>query len=58
MKILLVGNYRYSHQQSMQRFADLMRELLTAAGHHIFMWHFCAPAIKAMGSAFPSQIDT
>ena len=35
MKILLVGNYLHSHQQSMQRFADLMRELLTAAGHEV-----------------------
>jgi glycosyltransferase involved in cell wall biosynthesis len=35
MKILLVGNYIHSHQQSMQRFAELMRELLTAAGHEV-----------------------
>ena len=35
MKILLVGNYIHSRQQSMQRFADLMRELLTAAGHEV-----------------------
>ncbi|MGB5235696.1 MAG: hypothetical protein WBN85_11060 [Candidatus Macondimonas sp.] len=28
MKILLVGNYIHIRQQSMQRFADLMRELL------------------------------
>ena len=35
MKILLLGNYIHSRQQSMQRFADLMRELLTAAGHEV-----------------------
>jgi glycosyltransferase involved in cell wall biosynthesis len=35
MKILLIGNYTHSQQQSMQRFADLMRELLTAAGHEV-----------------------
>ena len=35
MKILLVGNYHHSHQQSMQRFADLTCELLTAAGHEV-----------------------
>jgi len=35
MKILLIGNYIHSGQQSMQRFADLMCELLTAAGHEV-----------------------
>ena len=35
MKILLIGNYIHSRQQSMQRFADLMCELLTAAGHEV-----------------------
>ena len=35
MKVLLLGNYVHSRQQSMQRFADLMRELLTAAGHEV-----------------------
>jgi len=35
MKVLLVGNYLHNHQQSMQRFAELMRELLTAAGHEV-----------------------
>lgn len=35
VKILLIGNYAHSHQQSMQRFAALMRELLTAAGHEL-----------------------
>jgi len=35
LKILLIGNYLHSHQQSMQRFADLLRELLTAAGHEV-----------------------
>lgn len=35
MKILLIGNYIHSHQQSMQRFADLMHTLLTAAGHEV-----------------------
>ncbi len=33
MKILLIGNYAYLRQQSMQRFADMLREQLTAAGH-------------------------
>ena len=35
MKILLIGNYIHNHQQSMQRFAELMRELLMAAGHEV-----------------------
>lgn len=35
MKILLVGNYENLRQQSMQRFADMLREGLTAAGHEI-----------------------
>lgn len=35
MKILLIGNYAHSQQQSMQRFADLMFELLTASGHEV-----------------------
>jgi hypothetical protein len=39
MKILLLGNYLHSRQQSMQRFADLMRELLTAVGTRS-LWSF------------------
>ena len=35
MKILLVGNYENLRQQSMQRFAEMLREGLTAAGHEV-----------------------
>jgi glycosyltransferase involved in cell wall biosynthesis len=35
MKVLLVGNYVHSGQQSMQRFSGLMRKLLEAAGHDV-----------------------
>lgn len=35
MKILLVGNYENLHQQSMQRFAEMLRAGLTAAGHEV-----------------------
>ena len=33
MKILLIGNYRLSEQESMQRFAELVLRMLKAAGH-------------------------
>lgn len=32
MRILLIGNYSYAQQQSMQRFSDLMQTLLLEAG--------------------------
>ena len=35
MKILLIGNYENLHQQSMQRFAEMLREGLTTAGHEV-----------------------
>jgi glycosyltransferase involved in cell wall biosynthesis len=35
MKILLIGNYVYSYQESMQRFASVLQEGLTAAGHKV-----------------------
>lgn len=35
MKILLIGNYETLAQQSMQRFAEMLREGLTAAGHEV-----------------------
>lgn len=35
MKILLIGNYENLRQQSMQRFAEMLREGLTAAGHEV-----------------------
>jgi len=35
MKVLLVGNYPNARQQSMQRFADLLHEGLTATGHEV-----------------------
>ena len=35
MKILLLGNYVNNRQESMQRFAELMREGLTVAGHEV-----------------------
>lgn len=35
MKILLVGNYKTLAQQSMQRYAELLGERLTAAGHEV-----------------------
>jgi glycosyltransferase involved in cell wall biosynthesis len=35
MKILLIGNYVHNRQQSMQRFAELMQELLRTAGHEV-----------------------
>lgn len=35
MKVLLLGNYENNRQQSMQRFAALMRDGLTAAGHEV-----------------------
>lgn len=35
MKILLIGNYIHTRQQSMQRYANLLHGLLTAAGHEV-----------------------
>lgn len=35
MKILLLGNYENNRQQSMERFAEMMREGLTVAGHEV-----------------------
>lgn len=35
MKVLLIGNYESLRQQSMQRFAEMLREGLTAAGHDV-----------------------
>jgi len=35
MKIMLIGNYVNSRQQSMQRFADLMLQGLSGAGHEV-----------------------
>lgn len=35
MKILLLGNYENLRQQSMQRFAEMLRAGLTAAGHEV-----------------------
>jgi glycosyltransferase involved in cell wall biosynthesis len=35
MKILLIGNYAFSYQRSMERFADVLRWGLTAAGHEV-----------------------
>jgi glycosyltransferase involved in cell wall biosynthesis len=35
MKILIVANYILSHQQSMQRFADMLKEGLIAEGHEV-----------------------
>lgn len=35
MKVLLIGNYENLRQQSMQRFAEMLREGLTAAGHEV-----------------------
>jgi len=43
MKILLIGNYENSRQQSMRRFAELMREGLVAAGHDVRL--LCPPVI-------------
>ena len=35
MKVLLVGNYPHDEQESMQRFANLLRSGLSAAGHEV-----------------------
>jgi glycosyltransferase involved in cell wall biosynthesis len=35
MKVLIVGNYILSHQQSMQRFGDMLTESLLAEGHDV-----------------------
>ena len=35
LKVLLLGNYENLRQQSMQRFAEMLREGLTAAGHEV-----------------------
>lgn len=35
VKVLLIGNYENLRQQSMQRFAEMLREGLTAAGHDV-----------------------
>jgi glycosyltransferase involved in cell wall biosynthesis len=35
MKILLIGNYENSDEKSMQRFAELMRLMLAAAGYEV-----------------------
>jgi glycosyltransferase involved in cell wall biosynthesis len=35
MKVLLLGNYKYDRQESMQRFAKLLNTGLTEAGHEV-----------------------
>ncbi len=35
MKVLLIGNYENLRQQSMQRFAEMLHDGLTAAGHEV-----------------------
>lgn len=35
MNILLVGNYPHPWQESMQRFAEVLRARLSAEGHHV-----------------------
>ena len=35
MKILLIGNYIHNQQQSMHRFAELMRRQYLDAGHEL-----------------------
>ncbi len=35
MRILVLGNYAYNRQQSMQRFATLMEQALTEAEHEV-----------------------
>jgi glycosyltransferase involved in cell wall biosynthesis len=35
MKVLLIANYRLSHQQSMQRFALMLEKSLFSAGHEV-----------------------
>src|SRR5713226_9531201 len=37
MKILLIGNYIYSYQESMQRFASILLQGLIGAGHEVRM---------------------
>lgn len=37
MRLLLVANYEFDKQESMLRFADLLRRELTAAGHEVRM---------------------
>lgn len=37
MKIVLLGNYEYSFQQSMQRFSHLLEDGLRAAGHEVLL---------------------
>ena len=39
MKVLLVGNYDNLRSQSMQRFAEMLRAGLTAAGHDVRLVH-------------------
>lgn len=41
MKILLIGNYPNSRQQSMQRFAELIRDGMTTAGHEVRLIRPC-----------------
>jgi glycosyltransferase involved in cell wall biosynthesis len=50
MKILLIGNYLHNKQQSMQRFAELMRDLLVGAGNDA--WLVQPPAI--LGKVLPA----
>ena len=51
MKILLVGNYLYDGQESMQRFTSLMEQGLARAGHEV---RVCRPPAVA-GRLHPSE---
>lgn len=37
MKVLLIGNYENLHQQSMQRFSEMLRDGLTVTGHKVWL---------------------
>ena len=52
MKILLIGNYIHSRQQSMQRYADLLHDLLTTEGHEV---RLLKPA-PWLGNFKPSEV--
>lgn len=54
MKILLVGNYLPDQQESMQRFAEVMKQELSDAGHEV---QLLRPAVKLGQYPWPDKLQ-
>lgn len=54
MKILLVGNYLPDRQESMQRFAEMMEQELSHAGHEV---RLIRPVVKLGKFSWPNKLQ-